>query len=123
VAIKQNRVNPVIQIDCVISAVERDVFTNRGNGEVQDRGRKLTLVTAQNAPDLEVKVPVGLDDVSLEAGQHALLNVEYMEWSFTDDSGRERSGSTMRLHSLVSPSQVDGWQGLVKQQARAAQNA
>lgn len=121
-AIKRQSINPVVILDCVVSGVERVTFTNRDTGVVEDRGRKVTVQTGQG-PELEFKVPVAADDVVFEVGTQALINVEYSEWSFTDDSGRDRSGSTMKYHSHVTAAQMDRWLGLVKSQARAAASA
>ncbi|HWH26011.1 MAG TPA: hypothetical protein VNT53_05135 [Pseudolysinimonas sp.] len=122
-AIKRNRTNPVIQIDCVVSDVQRDMKKvykdDKPTGEVTDNGRLLAVVTAPDAPDLEVKVPVDWDEFEIEPGQHLLINVEYTEWSM--NSGR--SGSTMRFHSLVSAGQIDAWKGVVNTQTRAAASA
>ncbi len=120
-AIKRSQNNPVLVLDAVIAGVERDAFTKQdGTGEVIDRGRRLAVQTgAPNSDLLEVRVRVEQDSVPFEVGQHVLLNVEYSEYSFTDERGRERVGSIMRYHSHVSPSQFDAWAGVVKSQRQA----
>lgn len=122
-AIKRQQTNPVIQLDCVVTGVERDLkrvyADNVPTGELEDAGRKLAVVTAQGSPDLEVKVPNEFDEIPFEPGQRVLINAEYSEFS----PERGRTISTMRFHSFVNPGQLDAWQGIVKAQARVAQPA
>lgn len=113
-AIKQNRVNPVILLDFAVVGVERDTRVEPSTGALIDKGRKLTVQTAQG-PELEVKVGVQFDALVFETGHPYLANVEYLEWDFDG-----RSGSTMRYHSFVSADQLDRWRGIVGQQTKAA---
>jgi len=124
-AIKRSNSNPVLLLDVVVSSVERDVFTNRNTGETTDKGRRLSVQTGAGPASelLEVRVPLAFDDVQFDGGQHILVNVEYSEYAFTDDSGRERVGSIMRFHSFVSAAQFDGWKGVVQTQNRVVQPA
>jgi hypothetical protein len=117
-AIKRDRSNPVILLDCVIGSVSRDVYTDRETGVVSDRGRKLSVQTAQG-PELEVKVPADFDVIEFPVGVNVLLNAEYSEWRL--DSGKE--GSSMKFAGFVGADQLDRWRGVVQAQAKAAASA
>lgn len=124
-AIKRSNSNPVLILDVVVTTIEKDTFTNRTTGETSDKGRRLGVQTGAGPSSdlLEVRVPLAFDEVPFEAGQHILINVEYSEYAFQDDNGRERVGSIMRYHSHVGASQLDAWKGVVSAQGRAAQAA
>jgi hypothetical protein len=122
-AIKNRRENPVIILDCAIVAVDRKTYTDRSTGQIEDRGRVLTIQTgSQNSDQLELAVPADFDALEFEQGTRILVNAEYSEYSF-QDSGRTIKGSTMKYHSHVSHAQLDAWKGVVASQSRAAATA
>lgn len=112
-AIKNNRTNPLIVLECVVVGIERDARADEETGVINDKGRKLTVQTAQG-PELEVKVALAFDILDFEIGVPVLINAEYLEWDFDG-----RRGSTMRFHSFVGLNQLDRWHGIVKAQAQA----
>jgi hypothetical protein len=123
VAIKNRRENPVIVLDCAIAAVDRKTYTDRSTGQIEDRGRVLTVQTGSaNSDQLELAVPSDFDALEFEVGSRILVNAEYSEYSF-QDSGRTIKGSTMKYHSHVGPSQFDAWKGVVAAQSRVGASA
>lgn len=114
-AINRSRTNPVIVLDIVAVSIERDMYTDRETGVVEDRGRKLLGQTAQG-PELVVKVPADFDRIEFEAGKNYLINVEYSEWRL--DSGKE--GSSMKFAGFVNADQADRWRGVVQAQTKVA---
>lgn len=122
-AIKNRRENPVIVLDVAVVAIDRKTYTDRSTGQIEDRGRVLTVQTGSKDSDqLELGVPSDFDTVDFEQGARILVNAEYSEYSF-QDNGRTIKGSTMKFHSFVSPNQLDAWKGVVGTQARAGATA
>lgn len=122
-AIKNRRENPVIVLDCAIVAIDRKTYTDRGTGEMEDRGRVLTIQTGSvNSDQLELGVPSDFDAIEFKESTRILVNAEYSEYSF-QDNGRTIKGSTMKFHSFVNPGQFDAWKGLIASQSRVPADA
>lgn len=120
---------PTAVLDVVVAAVEddyervQDEDTRRWTNGPR-KGRVLGVQTGAVDPDgvpelIAVKVPKDHDSVEFGVGQHALVNVELIEWSMENGRG----GVSYRFASFVSPSQFDAWKGVVGTQQRAAQPA
>jgi len=123
VAIKNRRKHPVIVLDIAIVAIDRKTYTDRSTGQIEDRGRVLTVQTGSRDSDqLELGVPSDFDAVEFKEGVRVLVNAEYSEYSF-QDGGRTIKGSTMKFHSFVTPDQLDAWKGVIGSQSRATATA
>lgn len=119
---------PTAILDVVVGAVEDDFenVLNEATGRWERgarKGRSLGVQTGAIDPDgvpelWKVTVPKTFDAVPFGIGQHALIVVEFGEWS-----GERGGGMWMRFAGFVSPDQFDSWKGVVATQQKVGQPA
>jgi len=89
-------VDPVVLAAGTVREVAKNEFIDRSTGTVENRGRKVTLLTREGF--LVFNAPTASNDVVFEAGAPAAVWLRYREWEMNG-----RRGVTLVFDQVASP--------------------
>lgn len=99
-------VDPVVLAVGTVREVINNEFINRETGLIEDRGRKITILTRVGF--LQFNIGVAFSAVFFEVGAPAVVWVKLKQWSF---NGRE--GVTLIFDSVADADLVEAVAGYV----------
>ncbi len=88
-------IHPVGLLAGTVREVRKNEFIDRSSGMIEDRGRKVTLLT--RAGFAQFNVPVEFASVIFREGEQVALWVRLVEWSMNS-----RNGTTLVFESVAS---------------------